>query len=683
VAAGPGVDRPAEGDRVVAVWDASRGGLASYVTVDARLAVPWPARLSADEAATISGALLTAYYALHELGRLAAGERVLIHSAAGGVGLAAVQFARLAGAEVLATAGTEAKRAYLRSLGVRHVMDSRSLDFAAEVLASTGGRGVDVVLNSLSGEALTRSFELLAPFGRFLELGKRDLEENRQLMLAPFRENRSFGAVDVDQLIRERPEVAGRLLQEVVGRVADGTLRPLPVTAFPVSRARDAFSHMSQARHTGKIAMSFEEPEAEVLAAASLAPIRPDATYLVTGGFGGLGLQIASRLARLGARHLVLAGRRGAPPEAAAALAALRDAGVEVLVAQVDVADEEALAAMLAAARASMPPLRGVVHGAMVLEDATVAQASWESFQRVLAPKLRGAWNLHRLLGEAQLDFFVLLSSIASLLGSPGQGNYAAGNAFMDALAHHRAADGHPATSINWGPWLEVGGAARRDLADRLAARGLAGIPSEHGLEVFERLLGQARPQVAVMPFDAAVWAGFYPSARHSGLLGLLRGDKTLHDGRRQDSMPFSTDPRKRHRDVERYLREQIARILRLPAVRIHSEGRLTSLGVDSLMAVELRNALEADLGLVVPVVRILQDPTVAELATYVDERLADDLGAAPANAAGTKELLQRIDELSEEEVDELLRELLENAPDAMDGQTPDGADRGTDHATP
>jgi acyl transferase domain-containing protein/NADPH:quinone reductase-like Zn-dependent oxidoreductase len=449
VACGEGVDRFHVGDEVIALACTSIG---SHALASQNLAVRKPAALSFEDAATVLVGFVTAHYALHTLARMAPGERVLIHSATGGVGLAAIQLCQRASVEIFATAGSPEKREYLRSLGIEHVYDSRSLDFADEILACTNGEGVDVVLNSLAGEAITRGLEILRARGRFVEIGKRDIYGDSKLGLFPFRKSIAFFGLDMGAPGILDPQ----LLDLIASQLADGSLKPLPRTVFDVADAEQAFRLMAQAKHIGKVVLSLERPQYDVMQHDRLT-FRPDASYLITGGFGGFGIAVAEWMVEQGARHLVLLSRTGAPrSEDAAALAAL-EGRVHVVRRAADVADESDVARVLAEVRDTMPPLRGVVHAAMVLDDGMLTQIDAERLERVLAPKIAGAWNLHRQTLDQRLDFFVLFSSIASVIGNPVQGNYAAANAFLDALSAFRRSRGLPSLTVSWGALSEVG----------------------------------------------------------------------------------------------------------------------------------------------------------------------------------------------------------------------------------
>ncbi|HEY7768947.1 SDR family NAD(P)-dependent oxidoreductase, partial [Longimicrobium sp.] len=496
-AVGSGVSGLAVGDEVLV--GPTVGGMTSYLTVDAALAVRIPPGMSFEAAATVPLAFLTAYYGLHHLAGLRAGDRVLIHAAAGGVGQAAVQLARRAGAEVFATA-SPGKWDALREMGVAHVMNSRTLDFADQVLEATGGEGVDVVLNSLNGDFIPASLRALRRGGRFVEIGKIGIWDAEQV--AALDRGIVYLPFDLGEVRASRPALVRSMLEELGRMLHEGEIQPLPFRSFPLDDAASAFRFMAQARHVGKVVLTTpDEPASADRAAVTL---REDASYLVTGGLGALGLHVARWMVEGGARDLVLVGRSAPGEGARDAIAEMKRAGARVQVLQADVSDAEQAARVLEAARDGGPPLRGIVHAAGVLDDGVLLQQSWERFEGVLAPKVRGAWNLHRLTAGLPLDFFVLFSSAAALLGSPGQGSYAAGNAYLDALAHQRRGEGLPALSVGWGMWGGDGMAARasgRSQARR-AEQGMGSIEPRAGVRVLERLLGENAAQVGVIPVD-------------------------------------------------------------------------------------------------------------------------------------------------------------------------------------
>jgi acyl transferase domain-containing protein/acyl carrier protein len=664
---GEGVDDLTVGQEVVALapWSFGRFAIAQRSLVALK-----PAHLSFEEATTIPVAFLTAYYALHHVARLMPGERVLIHAASGGVGLAAVQIARRIGAEIFATAGSPEKREWLNAVldgCVHHVMDSRSLAFVDDVREKTGGDGVDVVLNSLSGEFIAASLDLLRDYGRFVEIGKRDYYANQALGMRPFLRNLSFSLVDLRGMTVNRPQMVRALLAEVLQLVETGQLQPISHRVVPIGQADEAFRLMARGKHTGKIVFSLRDPERVPIArAATDSRFHADRTYLITGGLGGLGLTTARWMIEQGARHLILLGRSTPSQTAAAELAQMREMGTTVMVAQADVARREDVAAVLSEAERTMPPLAGILHAAGVLEDGILTQLDRGRFRQVTAPKIAGAWNLHVLTRGQPLAFFVMYSSASSLLGSPGQGNYAAANAFLDALAYHRRAQGLPALSINWGPWADVGlAAARVNRGQRLALAGVGSIAPAQGMRILGRLLRGRRAQVGVLPLNLRQWRQSYPQLAETPLLsGILQHEGGLEEGQAEPNAMraalVASAPSERIALLEAHLQDQMSRVVRLPAAQLDSRTSFKNLGLDSLMALELRNRLEASLGLTLPVTMVFGYPTVTALAAHLMTRLQlpGDAGPEPPPSprpAAQPPALDRISHLSDEEVDRVL----------------------------
>ncbi len=669
-AVGAGVEEFKRGDEVVAITPSFNhvSLFRAFVTVPAVLVGRKPEALSFAEAATIPAAFLTAHYALNHLGRMSAGERVLIHSASGGVGLAALQLAQQAGCEIFATAGNEEKRAFLQSLGVAHVFDSRSLEFAREIVKSSwivdGGSkivdheppstnhnpqsdttGVDLVLNSLTGEAILKSLEVLRPMGRFLEIGKRDIYQNTRIGLAPFKNNLSYFAIDLAAVIAARPQLVGAMLRTLLNLYEQGALKPLPRKSFAISEAAAAFRAMAQGKHIGKLVLAFEEEQVRLAPTREqCARFHANATYLITGGMGGLGLQLARWMVEHGARHLVLVGRKAPAEEAQAAIHALEQKGARVLTAQADVSVEAQVLKLLADVRAQMPRLKGVVHAAGILDDGILQHMSAERLAHALRPKAEGARLLHEHTQHEALDYFVLFSSVAAILGTTGQGNYAAGNAFMDSLAQHRRASGLPALSINWGPWSQVGLAATQaNRGVRLESLGLAGISPEEGLAAFARVLYSPHAQAVIMPFDYAQWQQFHPAAREASLFKQMKPDFRATDSSEsqnsraqvrlrpqsfREQLLLAEAGRKRRALLETHLQEQIANVLKLRPALVTFNKPFRSLGLDSLLALELRNRLEASLGLTLPATTFFNYPNIAALAPHLAAKMEVPLEA-------------------------------------------------------
>jgi acyl transferase domain-containing protein/acyl carrier protein len=639
VALGEGVVDLAVGQAVIAV---APSALSSFVTASRALVTRTPTNLGWEEAATLPLVFLTAYHALDRVARLKKGERVLIHAGAGGVGMAAIQWAQHVGAEIFATAGSDEKRSLLRSLGVAHVMDSRSLSFVEETLRATNGEGVDVVLNSLSGEFIEASFQLLRDHGRFVEIGKRDYYENRRLGLRPFLKNLTFSLVDLRSMMLERPQEVSALLEQLMRLFETGVLRPVPCRAFPASKAADAFGWMAQGKHIGKIAVRMKDPEAQITVAAHRAAeaLRGDATYLITGGLGGLGLSLARWMVERGARHLVLVGR-SAPAEAAVAeIGAMQRTGAHVRVLLADVSRRADVDGLMDTIAMGMPPLRGVVHAAGVLSDRTLLEMEEEHLFGPMAPKVFGVWNLHEATSGQRLDFFVLYSSSSGLLGSPGQAGYAAANVFMDALSRARRAAGLPAMSIQWGPFSGVGLAAtQQNRGARLAGRGIESFSPGEGTRLFERLLERPYAEIGLLRLSAG-WMEDLPHAVRTHFLSELangergvaaRATLTFLDTLRQA-------PQGEWRElVESHIAEQMGRVLRMDAAGVDPGVTFTSLGMDSLMGLELRNRLETSLGIKLSATLLFAYPTIAALAEHLLGKLPTLAPEAGASGTGSQ----------------------------------------------
>ncbi len=665
VAVGDGVTAWRVGDSVLAI---APRAFSSYVITRADLVAPKPAGLSFAEAATIPIAFLTALYGLKHLAKMKRGARVLIHAAAGGVGLAAVQLAQQAGAEIFGTAGSPEKQAYLKSLGVQHVMSSRTLDFADEIAKITNGQGVDVVLNSLADDFITKSVSVLADDGCFLEIGKRGIWSEEQVK--QIKPGASYFAYDLADVLQNDPPLLQAMARELLADFESGALKPLPLQAFSSHHVVDAFRYMAQARHIGKVVVMHE----------TSGHIRPDASYLITGGLGGLGFTVARWLVERGARHLALVGRSGPSESAQAAIQELEQAGAQVRVLQADVSQKEQVAKALAEMSQTMPPLRGVIHAAGVLDDGVLRQQDRARFANVMGPKVNGAAALHELTRGLPLDFFVLFSSASSLLGSPGQGNYAAANAFMDALAHERRARGLPALSINWGAWGEVGMAAGLGGRDqrRLAEQGLGQILPEQGVQVLAQVLQLGAAQVGVLPINWAKLTKQFSDGVVPPFLSEVAvetpspeaGPRAADSSRELLQRLNSATPEDRYEILLKHVQEQAARVFGLdPAQPLDRRQGLTELGMDSLMAVELKNRLQSSLGRSLPATLAFEYPTLEALTGYLAAEVLA-LGVPAKAQVETKKkdedqqaaILAEVEQLSDDQTEESLLKELEEA---------------------
>ncbi len=645
------------GDEVVS--PDGNGCFRSFNTVPTRYLVKKPRGLSWAESVCFIN-YLTAWYALEEHARLERGERVLIHSAASGVGLAAVHLAQKQGALVFATAGSEERRAHLRKLGVVHVFDSRSLAFADGIREVTDGCGVDVVLNSLSGDALTRSLESLAKYGRFIEIGKRDILAGRRISMDVLARQATLTAIDVDCLMAERPALFQRLIAKVWTLLDNGELPPLFTEVFAPGQTIEAFQRMARAEHLGKIVIDYEAGPASVRRGFFReAAIRGDATYLVTGGLGGFGLATAGRLADKGARNLVLVGRSGAAsPEARAALAALADRGVTVQARCVDVSERGEIDALFAEMRSRLPPLRGVFHAAMVLDDGMIGEQTAARFARVMAPKARGALHLHDATRAMELDFFVLFSSVSSVLGSPGQANYVAANAFLDALAWHRRALGLAAVSVNWGAIGDVGVLTRTEgTREHLARQGAGAMSSADALLRLDELLdaGAVQTIVADINWSRLASGGLFKAAT-SRLAQLLQADGG--DAESLAQRLHALPEEERIKLVSELVCGAVTAVLRMDAAQVDPALTLDNLGVGSLMSVDIANRITRATSIEVTPVMLMRGQTIAELSAEI-ARLVKPAPGADGTNAPTPEA-DMVDGMSEQELEAVLAEMLE-----------------------
>lgn len=598
-----------------------------------------PDSVSFESAATLPVVFFTAWYALKHLANIQPGERLLIHGAAGGLGMAAIQIARHLGAKIFATAGSDEKRDFLALSGVTHVYNSRDCSFVNEILADTKGEGIDVVINSLAGEAMRQSVALLRPFGRFLELGKRDFVENTSLGLKPFKENISYFAIDADQMLSAKPQLAKTVFAEVMDLLAQDVLSPLPCRAFDHTEVKEAFRTMQKAQHMGKIvvrsaALSRERTgwsesgqEGEQRVQEEKTPL--GGTWLVSGGLGGFGLALARHLAERGVSSLVLASRRGmATPGAEELVREFADKGVALEIVACDMADKAAvrdLLARLESENSDLPPLEGIVHTAAIFDDKALGNMDEASFERVLAPKFLGAWNLHEATrGIAILKHFVLFSSISTMLGNPGQSNYVAANAGLEGLTRLRREEGLPCTCLAWGPIGDVGYLTRHeDVKQSLARRlGAAPLSIAVALKAFDKALGhQGYLLIANVDWDVAL-SGFPTIPGRLAALQTSTKTKPQADSTDFREQIRNLSPEEVAALVLELAREEVALVLNMEVGQIPLDRSLQSLGLDSLMAVELAAGLEQRTGVNLPVMLFSDSPTLEIVSQRITARL-------------------------------------------------------------
>ncbi|NIH93632.1 NADPH:quinone reductase-like Zn-dependent oxidoreductase/NADP-dependent 3-hydroxy acid dehydrogenase YdfG/acyl carrier protein [Mycolicibacterium fluoranthenivorans] len=597
------------------------GAFSSRLNVPAPLLAVVPDGVSSVDAATISAAALTVRLAF-DWAQLKPGDKVLIHAASGGVGLAAVQMARQHGAIVFATA-SKYKRATLREMGVEYVYDSRTTDFADQILADTDGAGVDVVLNSLTSEGfIEATLRATAHGGRFAEIAKRDIWPVERM--AEVRPDINYEIVALDVTMMSDPDHIQKLMAEVSEGLATGVWTPVPAEVYPLTEARTAFRRMQQARHIGKIVVQMPKP---------LQP-HGDRSYLLTGGLGALGLHTASYLAQLGAGDIVLTSRRTPDAETQQAIDAITERfHCRIHVFSADVGDEVSVAALLDKIRAELPPLAGIAHLAGVLDDALLPQQDLEHFRTTLGPKAYGAHHLHRLTKDDDLEFFIVYSSASAVLGSPSQANYATANALLDGLVAQRRAQGLPATAVNFGPWGHGGMASSQAAVANLSAQGMMPLEPSAALAALGEAIRHGAAQVTVLKANwqrtAKMLGGIRPPLLDQVLPsgdGSVQGDSELL--RQLQELPVAA----RGGFITEFLQREVQGFLRL-AQPPAASSRFLDLGTDSLMAVELRNRLFGQFGgkFDISPTAVFDYPTIGELAEHLVSQLPDsDAPAAP-----------------------------------------------------
>ncbi len=677
VAVGSKVKHLAPGDRAfgLAVF-----GLATHTLARATDMRPMPADLTYEEAATLPVVFMTAWYALKTVARMKKGEMILVHAGAGGVGMAAIQIAHHLGAEVIASAGNATKRNLLKTLGVKHVIDSRKGDFAESVMEFTNGRGVDVVLNALASEAIPMGLSCLAESGRFVEIGKRDIYQNSRLPLWGLRRNASFHVVAMDAVFAGDAEQTRELLETIADLVEEGALTALPYRSFPASRIDAAFRLMAGGKHTGKVIVAFADSFVQHKGEPPLPPfeIKPDGAYLITGGFGGFGRVLSEWLVECGARHLVLSSRSGAStPEAVAFVEKLTAAGIKITVVKADIGSPKDVKSLITTLRKSRTPLKGVFHLAMVIDDAPLSALNSERVRVVMAPKAHGAWLLHENTKDLDLDCFVMFSSVSSIFGNPAQGNYAAANAFLDSLAHHRRSLGLPALAINWGVLGGEGYVARNErVAEFLARQGTAALAPREVTTLMESFLTSHATQVAAIRVDWAKWGQSFRGMLENPLV-----ERIFASGvEMQENSGGSSDWRGKiqaasaeERDdvIGQAVRDVVGSVLRVKPDSLRNDQPLTDLGLDSLMGVEIENLLESSIGVALPPTSLMRARTIGQIASLISEHLGGGTAAAPAEklaavVEATPAAEVDVDALSDEDIDLLIGATRDPEPAAV-----------------
>ena len=625
---GPGVEDLAVGDSVVGMAPYC---FRSYVTVHRSMVFRKPDSMTHVEAATLPTVFLTTHYAINELARMEKGESILIHAGTGGVGQAAIQIAQHLGLTVFSTAGTPEKRKLLEEMGVDHVLDSRTLEFADRIMEITDGEGVDAVLNSLAGDFIPKNFSVLKTFGRYMEIGKVDVYGNSKIGLEPLRNNVSFFVIDLAQHLQQKPQYVADMFSELEKHFYEENYRPLPNHVFPITEVVEAFRFMAAGKHIGKNVLNFDVESIEIGRPTEEGNrFRSDGTYLITGGAGGFGLELAQWMHLNGARHFALMSRSGPKDEVLDKIASLSADGGSVIDVRGDVTNTKEVKDAVAKVQDSKFPLIGVIHGAMVLDDEFILELDQERFDKVLLPKMLGAWNLHTATLGIDLDDFICFSSFSAFIGAVKQSNYNAGNVFLDQLAYHRRSIGLPALTFNWGALSGAGFVARNEKTQQyLEMVGLGSTNMEETLHLFSQGVLTSAKQLGCARCDWQALARFSPSVGGSNMFLPVVPRSSTGGGDSMAARILEAPAEKRMVMVEDLIAAQVGAVLGTDAGRIDKDTPLTNLGLDSLMAIELVNRIEEKLGMSMPMGSVLNGPNIRDLSIPVLEKLVESGGGA------------------------------------------------------
>ncbi|RDL31344.1 Uncharacterized protein BP5553_09553 [Venustampulla echinocandica] len=654
-------DEFAVGDRVCAM---AEGSFATHIRCKATSVSKIRDDMSFEVAATMPVVWSTAYYSLIDLGRLCKGDTVLIHAAAGGVGQAAIILSQMIGAEIFVTVGSVEKKAFIKTYNIPddHIFFSRDTSFANGVMAATKGRGVDVVLNSLAGDALRVSWECLAHFGRFVEIGKRDIVTNTRLEMAPFAYNTSFSSVDLTVVAAERPQLMKRLLSDVFKLHQEGMLKSIPITVFPVSEVESAFRTLQSGKNIGKVAVKPSAADQAIPAKLQTSLLRQDALYIIVGGTGGLGRSIAEWMARNGARHIILLSRSPAVKgKVKDLIQKLEQLEANVSVRQCNVAEQRDVEKIVAECTHDMPPIRGVIHSAMILNDVLFEKMKFEDYAEVVKPKVAGAWNLHNSLLKSDLDFFITLSSAAGIIGNRGQAAYSAASTFMDAFTQYRIGMGLPATTIDLAAVSDVG-----YLAENLEMQALVmGSMGSEGIDEMELHALMAAAIGGKMSscrnhcitgldigpaFPATTWIS---DSKFSRIRSSLVTEHGVAPEKLAISLGYEVAQAQSLTEVEqiiyRGLAVKISEILMVPLDDIQERKPISAYGLDSLVAVEIRNWIARELDVNLQVLEMLSSgslmvlcQTILKKSSLVNQKLFS--GEGEKGVGGSRAALGKAD---------------------------------------
>ncbi|MBN2343042.1 MAG: SDR family NAD(P)-dependent oxidoreductase [Deltaproteobacteria bacterium] len=617
---GAAVSHVVKGDAVIAI---AADTISERTIAKSAYVRKLPKQIDLRTGAALPMASITAYMALYKLANIQTGDRVLIHAAAGGVGLMAVHFALHQGATVFATA-SKPKHELLSKLGVQYIYDSRNTAYYSDIMADTDGRGVTVVINSLSGAHITQSMKLLAPMGRFVEIGKKDLYENKKIGMRLLADNISYFALDVDRLLAQSPAFMSEAFSEALELLEQQQWPAIPITDVPFSEAAKAMVQMAKGNHTGKIVLASGPVSVR---APSHLKLRTDATYLIAGGTRGFGLAVGQMLVQKGARHLSLVSRSGLHgAEETAIVRKLKESGVNIEVHNVDITNTNGARALIKRIHRADRPLAGVFQSTLVLEDELMHKMSKEQLLLPIQPKIKGTWNLHQATVDINLDYFVMFSSVSSLYGLPGQGNYAAGNRFQDDFARYRRAMGKPATTINLGPLADTGFVSRENkVNDYLALSGWSPLATKSALAALETVLNENHTQMGVFNLDWTQLAKSFPkiaaSQRFASIAAMQnKTDVATAEDTDVQQRLIAANAHEREPMIRKLLAAAMEGILGIDRNNIDFEKPINRMGMDSLMANQLRSILTTQTGVEFSLMQIMQGPRLSELAREIQQ---------------------------------------------------------------
>lgn len=595
-----------------------------------------PSKWSFQEASTIPSTFFTVYYALHYLARLEPGEKVLIHGAAGGVGLAAIQYANYIGAEIFATAGNDEKRDFIRQMGVKHVFDSRSVTFANQIMELTDNQGIDVVLNSISGEAIWQNLSILKPFGRFLELGKRDFYENSKIGLKPFRNNISYFGIDADQLLVERKDLAEKLFKELMIIFEAGNLQPLPYREFLPEDIVPAFRYMQQSKQIGKIVINFTDnfvpgkTMAEEIEQQKL-PLSSKFSYLVTGGTSGFGLKTVEWLIANGAKQLILLSRSGVKnKEDQDLIDKFRNKKIDINIHTVDVGASNETKDFFIMIKKNYLPLKGIFHAAALIEDSLLQNLDEKKLESVMYPKVSGAYNLHMETLKLNLDYFVVFSSFATFLGNVGQASYAAANSYLESLVYYRRNLGLNATFAAFGAIADAGFLTRNTKVKNLleTQTGALAIKADDALDELKNLLITNDKGAAIINFEWHKIKKYMPessSPKYSQQQKQIEDLDDENDSGNLKDILLELSQIEAVAMIIKVISHDIGSILHVMPSKLDLNKSVFDLGMDSLMAVELSMLVEKKFAIQIPLMMLSEGATINKLANNILELIKNN----------------------------------------------------------